>query len=194
MGRKSTVLKQPPDVREAIGLWHREHKTLDDILDALDETYGVSISRSALHRHVKGLDKTLARIERSRQLAEATVARFGQEPESKAARANIELAHALISEVSAALDGTSGSDETDADAKGEKPKPMDAMLLAKAIEHLTKASRQDAEMISKIREQARKQIQEEVRARVRALGSAEELKSLSNEELERKIAELVTAA
>jgi hypothetical protein len=136
-------------VREAIGAWHREGKTLDEILDALDDAFSVKISRSALHRHVKGLDKVLERLERSRVIAEAAVRRFGKEPESKTARANIELMQAAIQEIMGA--------EADPESGMVIAKPMDAMLLAKALEHLTKASRHDAEYIGKIREAAAKE-------------------------------------
>lgn len=190
MGRKSSITRQAPTVREAIGRWHREHRTLDEILDALEESFGVTISRSALHRHVKGMDKTLARIERSRQIAEAAVARFGQEPESKVVRANIELMHAAISEILSFADEGA---EADPDAAGGGvAKPMDAMLLAKALEHLTKASRHDAESILKIRERERVRVQEEMHKRVLALGSAQDIKALTDAELEQKIAELAS--
>jgi hypothetical protein len=149
MGRVSTVRRQPPDVREAIGQWHRDGRTLDEILDALDESFGVTISRSVLHRHVKGLDKALERLERSRQIAEAAVSRFGKEPESKTARANIELMQAAILEL---LDA-----DEDPETGRAIAKPMDAMLLSKALEHLTKASRHDAEYIEKIRATAAKE-------------------------------------
>ena len=182
MARPSTVRRQPPDVREAIGQWHRDGRTLDEILDALDDAFGVKISRSALHRHVKGLDKVLERLERSRQIAEAAVARFGQEPESKTAQTNIQLMQAAILELQEA-----GADSESGRVIG---KPMDAMLLAKALEHLTKASRHDAEYIEKVREAARKEFADEMRRKVQALGSASDLKALSDEELEKKIADL----
>ena len=72
--------------------------------------------------------------------------------------------------------------------------PMDAMLMAKAIEHLTKASRHDAELITKIREQARKEVQDGVRTKIKALGTMQELKELSDEELARRIADLAETA
>jgi hypothetical protein len=151
MARPSTVRRQPQDVREAIGRWHREGRTLDEILDALDEAFSVKISRSALHRHVKGLDKVLERLERSRLIAEAAVARFGREPESQTARANIELMQAAIQEI---LDA-----DEDPESGRVIAKPMDAMLLAKALEHLTRASRHDAAYIEKVREAAAKKME-----------------------------------
>jgi hypothetical protein len=146
MGRPSSVTRQAPEVREAIGALHRAGRTLDEILDELEAAFGVKISRSALGRHVKGLDRVLERVERSRAIAEATVARFGAEPESKTARANIEIMHAAINELLAS--------EDEEQAVG---KPMDAMLLAKALEHLTKAGRHEAEYIEKIRAVAAKE-------------------------------------
>jgi biopolymer transport protein ExbB/TolQ len=185
MGQPSTIKRQSADVREAIGQWHRDGRTLNEILDALDETFGVTISRSALHRHVKGLDKVLERLERSRQIAEATVARFGKEPEDKTVRANIAIMQGAILEMLEQGDPESGL---------PLAKPMDAMLMAKAVEHLSKASRQDAEYVEKIREVERKRLADDMRRRVQALGSAADLKALSDDELERKITELAERA
>lgn len=185
MGMKSKIKRQPPQVQESIGAWHQEGRTLDEILDALEAAYSVEISRSALHRHIKGLDKVLERMSRSRQIAEAAVRQFGQEPESKVARANIQIMHAAIQEILAK--------EDEDGEEGAVAKPMDAMLLAKALEHLTKASRHDAEHILKLRQEIRKEVEAEMRVRVKALGSAKELKELSDADLEKKIAELTTS-
>ena len=146
MARPSTVRRQAPEVREAIGQWHREGRTLDEILDALDEAFSVKISRSALHRHVKGLDKMLEKIERGRLLSEAAVRQFGQEPESRTAQTNIHLLQSALLEMFSAED----SDNPAA-------KPMDFMLLSKAMDHLAKAARNDAEYTAKIRAIAEKE-------------------------------------
>ena len=188
MGRKSSIRRQPSDVREAIGQWHRDGRTLDEIVAALEETFQVKLSRSALHRHVKGLDRTLARIDRSRAVAEAAVARFGKEPDNRVARKNIEVAHALISEIMELTD-----EEEQPEAGKDKDRvstPMGAMLLSKAIEHLTKAGRHDAELVAKIRAEARKEMEKEVKARADELCRAENLKELTSAELKRRIAEL----
>jgi hypothetical protein len=151
MPRKSSVSRQPAEVREAIGVWRRAGKTLDEILDALDAEFEVQISRSALGRHVKGLEKTLERLERSKQVAEATVARFGREPENKLVRANIEIMHSVINDMIAAGDEDSGVSGA-----------QDAMLMAKAMDHLARAERNNAELIAKLREQVRKEAAEEM--------------------------------
>jgi hypothetical protein len=182
MARPSTVRRQPLPVREAIGQWHREGKTLREILEALDDEFGVKLSQSALHRHVKGLDKVIERLERSRQVAEAAVARFGMEPDNRTVRANIELMQAAIMELLSA--------EDDAESGRLLDKPMDAMLLAKALDHLGKASRSDAEYIAKVRESERKKFADDMRRNIQALGSAADLKALSDEELDRKISDL----
>lgn len=182
MGRKSSIRRQPPDVREAIGALHRQGRTLDEILDALDEAFGVKISRSALHRHVKGLDKTMLRVDRSRQIAEALVSRFGQETESKVVRANIELMHAAISELlSFDIEGGGFGEDGDRERAG----PMDAMLLAKALEHLTRADRHNAELITKIRTEARKEAEAKMTKAVDRVAKEEGAKASPKEVLER---------
>jgi hypothetical protein len=145
MARPSTVRRQVPEVREAISLWHGEGRTLDEILAALEEAYGVKLSRSALHRYVKGQDKVMERVERSRQLAREIVARYGGESDDVQTIGNLELIHAAINAIAAAADPETG----DPVVAG----PMDAMLMAKALDHLLKA-RVNAERVAKARAEA----------------------------------------
>jgi 2-succinyl-5-enolpyruvyl-6-hydroxy-3-cyclohexene-1-carboxylate synthase len=170
MARPSTVRRQAPEVREAIGAWHREGRTLDEILDALDEAFGVKISRSALHRHVKGLDRMLEKIERSRQLSEAAVAKLGHGIESRTAQANIQLMQAALLDLFA--------DDGDGNPAA---KPMDAMLLAKAMDHLAKAARNDAEYTAKIRALAEKEATAKMEAATKKAIEESAGRSLSSE-------------
>ncbi len=195
MARPSSVTRLAAKVRASIGEWHQDGATLDEILDELEGQYAVKISRSALHRHVKGLEKVLQRITRSKQIAEATVKAFGKEPDSKVTRANIELMHAAIQEIMMQGDeDLPGEREGEGEGKAKHEvgvaTPMNAMLIAKAIEHLTKASRHDAEFVTKVKEEARREIQAEVKAKIQNLGTMQELKEMTDAELEKKIASL----
>ena len=147
MPRQSSIKRLPPEIKERIGTLFASGFTLDEILDALAEQ-NIKVSRSALHRHKQHIDKIGERLARSRETSEMLVERFGQGLESKTARLNIELIQDVIMQIMAKEDG-----EHDDDEKGPGT-PMGAMLLAKAVEHLTKAARHDAELTIKIREQA----------------------------------------
>lgn len=149
MGRKSTLDRLGPEVRDAIGRLLDQGATLDEILAHL-ENMSVDVSRSALGRYTQRLAKAGEALRRSRTVAEALVRRFGDQPESKTARLNIELLHGVILDLFMAEDG-----EVDEDGKAAlKGNPMGAMMLAKALEHLTKASRHDVEFIEKAEKRA----------------------------------------
>ena len=154
MPRKSTVDRLGPEVRDAIGRLLDEGATLDEILAHL-ENMSVEVSRSALGRYTQKLAAAGEKLRRSRAVAEALVRRFGDQPESKTARLNIELLHGAI------LDLFMVEDDAEAAAEdgGKKKRaglgdPMGAMLLAKALESLTKASRQDVEFLEKAKKLA----------------------------------------
>ncbi|HRQ82725.1 MAG TPA: DUF3486 family protein, partial [Azospirillaceae bacterium] len=56
-------------------------------------------SKSSLGRYVKGLDAIAEKLQRSRAVAEALVAKLGDEPESRTARLNIELMHGVVMDI-----------------------------------------------------------------------------------------------
>jgi hypothetical protein len=153
MPRKSTLDRLGPEVRDAIGRLLDQGATLDEILAHL-EGMSVEVSRSSLGRYTKRLATAGEKLRRSRAVAEALVRKFGDQPESKTARLNIELLHGAI------LDLFMVEEDQAADAEDGKKRgaglgdPMGAMLLAKALEHLTKASRHDVEFIEKAEKRA----------------------------------------
>jgi len=160
MPKVSTIKRLPPEVRELInGLFDRG-RTLDEILAALRELDVVDVSRSSLHRYKQRMDKITERIRRTQALAEAAVRTLGTVPESKTARANIEVMHSILMEMMESID-PSGEDADKAAID-----PMQGMLLAKALDHLAKAARNDAELTIKIREQVRKELEAEQRQKI----------------------------
>lgn len=66
--------------------------------------------------------------------------------------------------------------------------------MARALRDTSQAMHMEQDFARRIKDEARKEVEAEMRARVNALGGAKELKGLSDEELERKIAELATKA
>lgn len=187
MPRQSTIKRLPPAIRDRIGALLDQGRTLDEILTHL-ESMDVQVSRSALGRYKQHIDKVSERIRRSREVAEAIVRNQGDAPESKTARLNIELLHGVILDMISQLpDGAETPDERDAQSVLLTLSPRGAMEMAKAMDHLARASKQDADLIAKLREEARAEAKAEMTKRVAELGSAEDIKNLSNEELEERI-------
>lgn len=154
MPRKSSVRRLPPELREQLGTLLDQGRTLDEITAHLNQL-GADVSRSALGRYKQHLDKVGEKLRRSREVAEALIQKLGTAPESKALRLNVELMHGVLMDLALKIneDGEDGEGE-DGKGKGVTLEPMGAMLLSKALDHLSRASKTDADLVGKIREQA----------------------------------------
>lgn len=145
MGQKSSIQLLPGDVFEEVNRLYRENATIEQIIDRVAEM-GETISRSAMGRYTKNLNRLNERIAAGRDMANAIMEKFGEAPENKQADMNIHLLQAILTEIAIAADNPDGD--------GVKLKPLDAMLLAKALDHMAKAKKTDIETTRKIREEA----------------------------------------
>lgn len=139
--RPSSIDRQPEPIREAIGSLRSAGFTIDQIRAVLDEEHGVDVSRSALGRHIKKLDRLRERLAESRQISEALVARMGDATENKQLRLLVELIGASM------FDALSSSDEAQLDAESQ-------MFLARATKDLSTALRNDADYVERQRQAA----------------------------------------
>lgn len=173
MPRQSSIRRLPPDIRDQIGALLDQGRSLDEIRAHLS-ALGADVSRSALGRYRQHIDKVSERIRRSREVAEVLVRNLGDAPESKTARLNIELLHGCVHDL--AMQAPVPGEEPD--SQSVSLEPMGAMLLAKAVDHLARAAKSDAELVTRIRAQARKEVEAEMAARldeeVRAQGMDED--------------------
>jgi len=156
MPRKSTVKRLPPEIREEIHRLLTDGRTLDEILAKLGEL-GADISRSALGRYSKSFDKVMERVRRSREIAEMLVREYGQEPEGKAMRANIEMMHGIVSDMLMRISDTEKEGDEADPGHGMVLDAQQAMWLGKALDHLSRARKADADVLEKFRAQARKE-------------------------------------
>ena len=162
MARQSTVDKLPETVRAEIGRLRQNGRTIDDILAHLRTMDGIApVSRSALGRHVQGLDRLGEKMRRSRHVAEALVRELGTAPESQAARLNIELMHTAILDLFMQAD-----DGADANAPRE---PGDIHDLSKALDHLARASKANVEFIAAAEKRAAERARTEAAAAVETI-------------------------
>jgi len=169
MPRQSTIRRLPRDLRDQIGALLDRGRTLDEIREHL-ATLGAEISRSALGRYKQQIDKVSERIRRSREVAEALVRNLGDEPESKTTRLNVELMHSVLTDMLTQIPGPDEEPKTGDDQVAITLDPMGAMLMAKALDHLAKAKKSDADLIGKLRDQARKEEEQRLAKSVDAVG------------------------
>ena len=152
MARPSTIQRLPGELRELISDLRGKGRTIDEILSKLREL-DVDVSRSALGRHVKQLDKIGDEIRRSRAVAEALVRQYGDAPESRAAKMNIELMHSLVTRLMISEEGERAEFE-----------PREAMQMATALQKLVQASKQDVDRETLVRKEFARKLDEAVAA------------------------------
>lgn len=146
MSRPSSIDQLPEEVRAEIGRLRGMGWTIDQILEHLRELIDRAPSRSALGRHIQGLDKLGERMRRSRQVAEALVRELGDAPQSRAAALNIELLHSAVLDLfMKAADGEAVDGDGAAALAGN---PEGTMMLAKALDHLSRASKTNVEFVA----------------------------------------------
>ena len=170
----STIDRLLPELQELIGALRGQGRTIDEIRAKLLEL-DVEVSRSALGRHVRSMADAQVTMQRTRQMAEALVAKFGDQPDDKIARLNIEMAHGLLMRLML---------ETDVDQETGESSPIilspeDAMFVARAVQSLTSASKVTEDRlvkaVARATEKATKAAAENVTKAARAKGLSKEL-------------------
>lgn len=147
MPRASSIDRMPDLIRSEIGRLRTQGVTIDGILEHLRQLHGAAPSRSALGRHIQGLDKLGEKMRRSRDVATALVRELGDAPESTAARVNIELIHSAVLDLfRKAAEGDEDVAKSGAAALAGDPEGV--MMLAKALDHLGRASKTNIEFLA----------------------------------------------
>ena len=162
MGRPSSIDRQPIEIRDKIKVLRTNGRTIDEILGKLEELE-VDVSRSALGRHIQGLDKVIELTRESRKAAEMICERLGANPDNRVARANIEIMHAQVMRL------------LTAERTGENIVfgPEDVFFLSKAIQSLASAAKVDQEATIKLRDQIRAEEREKAAKEAKeAVGAA----------------------
>jgi hypothetical protein len=157
MPRPSSIDRLPPQIREAIGSLRAKGHTIDEIIAHLADMQS-QVSRSALGRHVQKLDALGEKLKRSRAVAEALVRELGEAPESRAARLNIEMMHSAILDLFLkAAEAEDGETPNGVDGRGLAAlsgNPEGMMMLAKALESISRASKSNVEFVAEAERQA----------------------------------------
>lgn len=172
--RPSSVDRLPAECRDWIGRLRDQGRTLDEIIAKLRELDVQALpSRSALHRHLQKAEEVAERLRKSRAVADAIVRRLGDAEPDKATRLNIELMHQAV------FDMLSGAND---DGEPVSLEPMQVMLVAKALDHLGKASKDDVARTIAIEKRAAENAKAEaLRAADAAVASVVEKRGLTAE-------------
>lgn len=162
----SSIDKLPPEIRELIGRLRDQGATIDQIKAKLDEL-DAEVSRSALGRHIKGLAEVGEQLRRSREIATALVSRFGEEPDNRVGRLNIELMHGIVMDMLTGMEegGEPGTVSFDAE---------ETMFLARSLQSLASAQKIDTDRLLKVRVEVAKEAAKAVETVGKAKGLTKE--------------------
>lgn len=173
----STIDRLPVELRELIGRLREDGRTIDEILEKLHEL-DADVSRSALGRHIKGLAEIGAQMRRSREIATALVGQFGDQPDNRLARMNIELMHGVVMQT---IMAASEAEAETGEAQAVTFDPEQVMFLSRSLQALAGADKANAELTLKLRAEVAKKAAEEVSKVGKAKGlSAETIQAINH--------------
>lgn len=142
MGRKSSIMRQDPEIRDAINDRMDGGDTLDEIIAWLRQNGITEVSRTALWRWGKQLDRIMAKARRSRMIAEVMTRRLKNAPESRLVQANVESMHGVLMQL---IDAAENEDDVTISSQ-------DALNLSRAIAALAQAEKNNADKVIKVEE------------------------------------------
>lgn len=184
MGRKSTVLRLPPDTRKKLDQALMDGRMTLDELHAFISSHcgdGEAPSRAAIWRYSNNFKEVAQAMRENREMARMLAQELGPESvEGDQGRQLIEMLRGLINRFVVMQTVNPGA----------KVDLGEVQKTARSLRDLSQAMRLEQDFAAKIRASARLEMQEQIRTRIRELGSAAELKELSDEELAQKLAEL----
>ena len=181
MSRPSSIDELPEEIKSEIGRLRIQGATIDRIVEHLRalggtaEGAGLGIeppSRSAVGRHVKKMAAVGERLRRSRDVAEALAREMDGAPVSKMVQLNIELLHGAVFDLFAKAD--EDMEVIDRDGRAALAgNPEGMMMLAKALESLTRASKTDVEFVAQVEARSAEKAKKAAAAVVETVAKAE---------------------
>lgn len=139
---KSKITRLDPRVRTAVDEAIREGRATIDEIVLLIRSMGGEASRSSVGRYVKGAAEQLANYRKMQEVAKVWIGKINQEPEGDIGRLAAETLRMLAVRVGQNL----------SEAEAAEVRPMDVMLLAKALDHLSRSNKVEVDRVVKVRE------------------------------------------
>lgn len=142
MARKSTISRLPAEIREQLEKMIREGTyTIDEMVDEI-QSMGGEVKRTAVGDFKRKMELRLTRVREAQEVGRVWVEKLGENPDSPMGQ--------LVAEV---LKTVAFRTITDLDDSGEVVKPMDLMLLARALKEVSGAQKADYEFRRKLRDE-----------------------------------------
>ena len=188
MARKSSVSRLSPDLRRQIDKALTDGRmTLDELHDFVAgkcEADGADApSRTALWRYSTNFSAAAQVMRENRDMARTLAQELGADSvEGEQGRLLVEMLRGLLYR---ALQDRTGDASNKFDAS-------ELDKIARSLKNLSQAMHLEQDFAKRIREEARREAQAQIRDKIKDLGSAAELKELSDEDLAKKLAELTT--
>lgn len=188
MARKSSVSRLSPDLRRQIDKALTDGRmTLDELHDFVAgkcEAAGADApSRTALWRYSTNFSAAAQVMRENRDMARTLAQELGADSvEGEQGRLLVEMLRGLLYR---ALQDRTGDASNKFDAS-------ELDKIARSLKNLSQAMHLEQDFAKRIREEARREAQAQIRDKIKDLGSAAELKELSDEDLAKKLAELTT--
>jgi hypothetical protein len=161
MGRKSRISQLPPEVRAGIdGLIGEDRLTLDELVDMIRREFQTEIPRATLGDYRKKMNERLSRMREAREVAGSWVEDLGGKADSKTGALLAELLQVLAFRTLAEMHG-----------KQEEAAPGDLMVLAKALDHLTRSQKTDHEYRLRVQAEYRAELASKAEAAAKEAGA-----------------------
>jgi arginine repressor len=164
----SSIDKLPEEIRAEIGRLRIQGRTILEIVEHL-RGMDVNVSKSALGRHVKSMAALRERLQNSRNIATALVDQYGDKPDNKLQRLNIELMHGIVMQTM-----TAAVENEDGEAQPITFSPEDAMFLASALQKLASAQKTDTDRNLTLQREMAKQAASRAEDAMKARGMSAE--------------------
>ena len=188
MPRKSIIKCLPSSFRKELDRLILEDKLSIDQLRAFIagcEAAEKIPCRSAVGDYAKEVKDTAAMLLESREIAKGIAQELGPgSVEGEQGRLLVEMLRTFFFRFIR-------SRTTDPDATFDSD---EFAKMARALRDMSQAMHLEQDFAKRIREEERKKVEAEMKTRVQQLGSAQDLKKLTDDELEKKIAELTARA
>lgn len=136
MARRSTVSRMPRELQDLFHRLVRDGHTIHAITDKLNEL-GAEVSKSSIGRSVKSVREMMKRYQAAQEVAGQLVAQIGENPTGDVGALLAEMLKTIAFQLMAEL-GDAAEDDSD-EGKELRAKPMDVMLLGKALDHIERA-------------------------------------------------------
>lgn len=140
MAPRSSIKTLPSAIRSAADQALKDGATIDQVVDVLRQL-GADVSRSAVGRYKREVDRVGERIKRAREISAVFVEKLGAAPDGRQGRLITELMQTVVFDFLVPV------------GEGEAPKvdPEEIMFLARAIKDLSSAEKITADRILMIR-------------------------------------------